>query len=118
MHATEGEPTSSSSTPVGGDTSTQSSASEFSTQEQSGGLSNHFYVRAGVFEKPQDAEDFAAKLRNRGFVSAYAEAETSEAGTRRYVVLLGPWIDRDSATRTMNELRNEGVSNVTIVGQR
>jgi hypothetical protein len=76
-----------------------------------------FYVRAGTFGKAQEAENLAVLLRSRGFVSAFAEAEVTDTGMTRHRVLLGPWVDRDSAARTMNELRNEGVSDVTIITQ-
>ncbi|MBI3949544.1 MAG: SPOR domain-containing protein [Acidobacteria bacterium] len=112
------EATGSPSEPLGGTGAGQTPASVSSAPEENLGTPTHFYVRAGTFEESQQAEDFAAVLRSRGFVSAYTETEKTDAGKTRYLVLLGPWVDRDSAARTMNELRNEGVSNVTIIGQR
>jgi cell division septation protein DedD len=103
--------------PSGQTNPSQELPSEPSPQGQTTGEPNLFYVRVGIFDKTQEAEDLAALLRSRGFVSAY-KADVTEGGTRRYQVLLGPWVDRDSAARTMNELRNEGVSNVSIVNQR
>lgn len=77
----------------------------------------NFSVRAGVFDQAQEAEALARTLRGRGFVSAYTEKQLSETGAPRFVVMLGPWVDRESAVRTMNELRNQGLSNVAIIGQ-
>lgn len=102
----------------GGTNAVQTTTVDTSAQEQPVGTPTHFYVRAGLFEKSQEAEEFAAMLRSRGFVSAYSEATKSETGQPRYQVLLGPWVDRDSAARTMSELRNEGVSNVSIISPK
>jgi cell division septation protein DedD len=76
-----------------------------------------FYVRAGAFVKSEDAEEFAATLRSRGLVAAFTQSEMTEGGQRRFVVLLGPYVDRDSAALTVTALRNESVSNVTIISQ-
>lgn len=88
------------------------------TQEPPLDEPRRFYVRAGLpFAKLEEAEQLAATLRNRGLVAAFTQPETTENGQRRFVVLLGPYVDRDSAALTVNALRDEGVSNVTIISR-
>ncbi|MCS6805285.1 MAG: SPOR domain-containing protein [Acidobacteriota bacterium] len=97
-----------------GAASSNAGAASSPTQQ---GVARNFSVRAGAFDQAQEAEALARTLRSRGFVSAYTEKQLSESGAPRFVVMLGPWVDRESAVRTMNELRNQGLSNVTIIGQ-
>jgi cell division septation protein DedD len=96
---------------------TTSSGSEAASRAVNDRTSKNFSVRAGAFDQAQEAEELAKTLRSRGFVSAYTEKSLSETGNPRFLVMLGPWVDRESAIRTMNELRNQGLSNVVIIGQ-
>jgi cell division protein FtsN len=77
-----------------------------------------FLVQAGMFESSNEAENFAATLRARGFVSAHTKYERSGTGSAAYYVMLGPYLDRQTATEAMTELRNSGVTDVRIVGER
>lgn len=107
--------------PPGTPTATGSSpapATGGAAQEQSLDEPKRFYVRAGLpFVKSEEAEELAATLRSRGLVAAFTQPEVTESGQRRFVVLLGPYVDRDSAALTVNALRNESVPNVTIISR-
>ncbi|GEM_PF-6216666 len=78
-------------------------------------LPTTYFVQAGAFDDADQAEELAATLRSREYLSAHTKVQTLDSGEKRYLVLLGPYVDRDSAARTLSELRNEGVSGVKIV---
>ncbi len=75
-----------------------------------------YLVRAASFPKSDDAETFAATLRNRGFSTAHTKVENG--GHRAYLVVLGPYPNRADASGAATELRNNGVSNVQVISER
>lgn len=75
-----------------------------------------YVVRAARFTKSDDAATFAGTLRSRGFGNAHTRLES---GARRsFSVILGPYANREEASKVVVELRNSGVSNVQIISER
>lgn len=94
---------------------TASPSSGASSPERAYQLPTTYFVQAGAFDDADQAEELAATLRSREYLSAHTKVQTLDSGETRYLVLLGPYVDRDSAARTLSELRNEGVSGVKII---
>lgn len=66
-----------------------------------------FRVRAGVFEKPENADQLMALLTQQGY-HPFQQEETLPSGAKRYRVYVGAFDDRESAERLKKELADKG----------
>lgn len=76
------------------------------------------FVQAATFTSTAEADTFVASLQVRGFTNAFARETRLPSGESVVHVLLGPYADIEHARRVMNELRQNGVSDVQIVPAR
>jgi|FLYL01.1.fsa_nt_gi cell division septation protein DedD len=76
------------------------------------------FVQAATFTSTAEADTFVASLQVRGFTGAFARETRLPSGESVVHVLLGPYADIEHARRVMNELRQNGVSDVQIVPAR
>ncbi|HXF06226.1 MAG TPA: SPOR domain-containing protein [Blastocatellia bacterium] len=119
MSESTGSPSESlaSSGSVGGPTTTpESPAANGATTPTSEPTES--FVRAATFTSMAEADTFVASLQVRGFTNAFARETRLPSGESVVHVLLGPYADIERARRVMNELRQNGVSDVQIVPAR
>ena len=88
-----------------GDASSGSGADPFS-----------YFVQAGAFRTPEDAEQQRARLVLLGFQARVTERE--QAGRTVYRVRLGPFDKKDDADRNKEKLDNNGVETALVRVQR
>ncbi|GBC83432.1 Cell division protein FtsN [bacterium HR10] len=77
-----------------------------------------YLIRAGSFSSSAEAEDFVARLKERGFDMAFTRSRSAPDGTSSVDVLLGPFADAAAAVQILRELRNSGVSDLQIIPTR
>ncbi|GBC78385.1 hypothetical protein HRbin08_01878 [bacterium HR08] len=77
-----------------------------------------YLIRAGSFPSSAEAEDFVARLRERGFDMAFTRSRSAPDGTSSVDVLLGPFADAAAAAQVLRELRNSGVSDLQLIPTR
>lgn len=63
-------------------------------------------VQAGSFSRPSNAESLVAKLRLQG-LSAYQESVHSASGSEIFRVRVGPYLERDEASRVKRRLKEQ-----------
>lgn len=76
------------------------------------------FVQAATFTSTTEADTFVASLQVRGFTGLFTRETRLPSGEPVVQVLLGPYTDVEEARRVMNELRQNGVSDVQIVPAR
>jgi cell division protein FtsN len=75
-----------------------------------------YYVQAGAFGRPDDAEQQRAKLAMAGFESKVSSREQS--GRQVYRVRLGPFDKRSEAESTQDRLGSNGVEAALVRVQK
>lgn len=83
--------------------------------KQSGDALNYF-VQAGAFGRPEDAETQRAKLAMSGLAAKVTEREQS--GRTVYRVRLGPFEKRDEAVQLKEKLESAGVESALVQVQK
>ncbi|MBC7956046.1 MAG: SPOR domain-containing protein, partial [Cytophagales bacterium] len=83
--------------------------------KQSGDALNYF-VQAGAFGRPEDAEAQRAKLAISGWAAKVTEREQS--GRTVYRVRLGPFEKKEEATQIKEKLENAGVESALVQVQK
>jgi len=77
-----------------------------------------YLVRVASVSSALEAEKFVANLRRRGFENAFLREARSASGERLFYVFLGPYPDREWASRAVRELRLSGISEAEVVPDR
>ncbi len=85
-----------------------------STKPGSDALS--YFVQAGAFGRPEDAEAQRAKLAMSGMAAKVTERE--QAGRTVYRVRLGPFERKDDATKIKEKLEGAGVESALVQVQK
>ena len=75
-----------------------------------------YFIQAGAFRTPEDAEQQRAKLSLMGFQARVSERE--QAGRTVYRVRLGPFNQKDEADRTKEKLESNAVETALVRVQR
>ena len=75
-----------------------------------------YFVQAGAFRTPEDAEQQRAKLLLMGFQAKVTEREQS--GRTVYRVRLGPFDKKDDADKNKEKLEGNGVETALVRVQR
>jgi cell division protein FtsN len=75
-----------------------------------------YFVQAGAYAKPEDAEQQRAKLAMMGFAAKVTEREQN--GRTMYRVRLGPYPVKDEADNAQNRLQGSGVDAALVRVQR
>ena len=75
-----------------------------------------YFIQAGAFRTPEDAEQQRAKLSLMGFQAKVTEREQS--GRTVYRVRLGPFDKKDDADRTKEKLDNQSIETALVRVQR
>ena len=75
-----------------------------------------YFIQAGAFRTPEDAEQQRAKLSLMGFQAKVTEREQS--GRTVYRVRLGPFDKKDEADKTKEKLDGNGVETALVRVQR
>jgi cell division protein FtsN len=75
-----------------------------------------YFVQAGAYAKPEDAEQQRAKLAMMGFAAKVTEREQN--GRTMYRVRLGPYQAKDEADSAQNRLQGSGVDAALVRVQR
>ncbi len=75
-----------------------------------------YFVQAGAFRTPEDAEQQRAKLLLMGFQARVTERE--QAGRTVYRVRLGPFDKKDDADRNKEKLDGNGIETALVRVQR
>lgn len=75
-----------------------------------------YFVQAGAFRTPEDAEAQRARLAMMGLEARVTERE--QAGRTVYRVRMGPYKDRDEAERTKDRLSSTGADTALVRVQR
>lgn len=75
-----------------------------------------YFVQAGAYAKPEDAEQQRAKLAMMGFPAKVTEREQN--GRTMYRVRLGPYPGKDEADSAQNRLQGSGVDAALVRVQR
>ena len=76
----------------------------------------NYFVQAGAFRTPEDAEQQRAKLSLLGFQAKVTERE--QAGRTVYRVRLGPFDKKDEADKSKEKLDSNGVETALVRVQR
>lgn len=76
----------------------------------------NYFVQAGAFRTPEDAEQQRARLLLMGFQAKVTERE--QAGRTVYRVRLGPFDKKDDADRTKEKLEGNSVETALVRVQR
>lgn len=74
---------------------------------QEGKAIDRFWLQAGSFSNPSDAENLKARLALAGWEAAVQEADVPDKGVR-YRVRLGPYDNTDELNRIKSELARRG----------
>ena len=75
-----------------------------------------YFIQAGAFRTPEDAEQQRAKLSLMGFQAKITEREQS--GRTVYRVRLGPFDKKDEADKTKEKLDNQSIETALVRVQR
>ena len=75
-----------------------------------------YFIQAGAFRTPEDAEQQRAKLSLLGFQARVTEREQS--GRTVYRVRLGPFLKKDEADKTKERLDAYAVETALVRVQR
>lgn len=75
-----------------------------------------YFVQAGAYAKPEDAEQQRARLAMMGFAAKVTEREQN--GRTMYRVRLGPYPVKDEADNAQNRLQGSGVDAALVRVQR
>jgi len=75
-----------------------------------------YFVQAGAYAKPDDAEQQRARLAMMGFAAKVTEREQN--GRTMYRVRLGPYPVKDEADNAQNRLQGSGVDAALVRVQR
>ena len=75
-----------------------------------------YFIQAGAFRTPEDAEQQRAKLSLLGFQAKTSERE--QAGRTVYRVRLGPFEKKDEADKTKEKLDNNAIETALVRVQR
>ena len=75
-----------------------------------------YFIQAGAFRTPEDAEQQRAKLSLMGFQSKVTEREQS--GRTVYRVRLGPFDKKDEADKTKEKLDSQSIETAMVRVQR
>ncbi len=75
-----------------------------------------YFVQAGAFRTPEDAETQRARLAMMGLEARVTERE--QAGRTVYRVRMGPYKDREEAERTKDRLSSTGADTALVRVQR
>lgn len=75
-----------------------------------------YFVQAGAFRTPEDAETQRARLAMMGLEARVTERE--QAGRTVYRVRMGPYKNRDDAERTKDRLSDSGADTALVRVQR
>lgn len=75
-----------------------------------------YFVQAGAFRAPEEAETQRAKLAMQGFDAKVSERE--QAGHLVYRVRLGPFRQKADADRTQERLKGQGIEGALVRTQR
>jgi len=76
----------------------------------------NYFIQAGAFRTPEDAEQQRAKLTLLGFQARVSERE--QAGRTVYRVRLGPFDKKDDADKAKEKLENNAVETALVRVQR
>ena len=118
--ATSGGNASSSSDPLGdlvkARTGSRTEAKPDSVSSSSGVDPFSYFIQAGAFRTPEDAEQQRAKLSLLGFQARVTEREQS--GRTVYRVRLGPFLKKDEADKTKERLDAYAVETALVRVQR
>ena len=76
----------------------------------------NYFIQAGAFRTPEDAEQQRAKLSLLGFQAKTSERE--QAGRTVYRVRLGPFDKKDEADKTKEKLDNNAIETALVRVQR
>jgi cell division protein FtsN len=75
-----------------------------------------YFVQAGAYARPEEAEQQRARLAMMGFVARVTEREQS--GRTMYRVRVGPYASKDEADSAQNRLQGSGVEAALVRVQR
>ncbi|MBQ1761384.1 MAG: SPOR domain-containing protein, partial [Aquincola sp.] len=87
-----------------------------SRSTKSGGDAFTYFVQAGAFAKPEDAEQQRAKLAMQGLAARVTEREQS--GRTVYRVRLGPFDQKDDAEAAQQRLQGTGTEAALVRMER
>ena len=91
-------------------------AASASRSTKSGGDAFTYFVQAGAFAKPEDAEQQRAKLAMQGLAARVTEREQS--GRTVYRVRLGPFDQKDDAEAAQQRLQGTGTEAALVRVER
>ncbi|HZR70223.1 MAG TPA: SPOR domain-containing protein [Burkholderiales bacterium] len=77
------------------------------SRSQDGKSVDRFWLQAGSFSNPSEAENLKARLALAGWEAAVQEADVPDKGVR-YRVRLGPYDNTDELNRIKSELARRG----------
>ena len=75
-----------------------------------------YFVQAGAFTRPEDAEQERARLAMLGFSAKISERE--QAGTRMYRVRIGPYPTRDEAAGVQGRLQAASIDSRLVRAEK
>lgn len=73
-----------------------------------------YFVVVAVFGTEEKAKELTATLRKKNYWSTHFETAASNAGTKLFRVMIGPYDERDKADKVANELTAEGRKGIKI----
>lgn len=105
-----------SADPLGDLARTKSDARPETPAASTGADPFSYFIQAGAFRTPEDAEQQRAKLSLLGFQAKTSERE--QAGRTVYRVRLGPFDKKDEADKTKEKLDNNAIETALVRVQR